>query len=187
MQSVTKSYISLLQATLSELDEDSVNELCNLCYEAVNQNKKVFICGNGGSAANALHIVNDLVYGANTERGVNAEALTANTAIMTCLANDLSYDKIFSHQLKVKASTGDILIVLSGSGNSSNIIEALSKAKELGLTSCAIVGFSGGKAKSLADIVIHCEIDDMQIAEDVQLTIGHILMRSLCSRLSSRH
>jgi D-sedoheptulose 7-phosphate isomerase len=101
---------------------------------------------------------------------------------MTCLANDVGYDAIFSEQLAVLGQTGDLIICLSGSGNSPNILKVLEQAKLMGIKSCAILGFSGGKAKALADISIHFPIDDMQIAEDMQLVVGHMLMQYLYSR-----
>jgi D-sedoheptulose 7-phosphate isomerase len=109
-------------------------------------------------------------------------ALPANPAVLTCLANDIGYADIFAQQLTVLARRGDILIVLSGSGNSPNIVRALEKARELGLTSFAILGYSGGKSLRLADHPIHFAVDDMQIAEDLQTIVGHMVMQRLCGR-----
>ena len=106
-------------------------------------------------------------------------ALPANTSVITCLANDISYDEVFSQQISVQGERGDILITLSGNGNSINIIKALNIAKSLGINTFAILGFSGGKCKEIADIAIHVPIDDMQISEDMQLIIGHMIMRWL--------
>ena len=148
------------------------------CWRAGHQ---IFLCGNGGSAANAIHIANDFIYGAGrkADRGLKAIALSANSAVITCLANDVGYEHIFSEQLKVLASENDILIALSGSGNSPNILKALEQATSIGMKSFAILGYSGGKAKSMATTAIHVPVDDMQIAEDIQLVIGHILMQWL--------
>jgi D-sedoheptulose 7-phosphate isomerase len=98
---------------------------------------------------------------------------------MTCLANDVGYEHVFSEQLAVQAEAGDLLIVLSGSGNSPNILCALEKAKAMGVKSYAVLGFTGGKSKQLADVAIHFPVDDMQIAEDMQLIVGHMLMQWL--------
>ena len=106
-------------------------------------------------------------------------ALTANSSILTCLGNDVGYDSIFSEQLKTLGQSGDSLLVFSGSGNSPNVVEAIKTAKILGITCYAIVGFSGGKCKKLADHFIHIELDDMQISEDFQCIIGHMLMQWL--------
>jgi D-sedoheptulose 7-phosphate isomerase len=106
-------------------------------------------------------------------------SLSANPAAITCLANDEGYDQIFSMQLAVLAREGDVLIVLSGSGNSPNILAALEEAKAIGMTSYALLGFSGGKARALADVPIHFRVDDMQIAEDAQMIVGHMLLQWL--------
>ena len=101
---------------------------------------------------------------------------------MTCLANDEGYEQVFSLQLAVLAQKGDVLIAFSGSGNSPNIVKALEEAKTIGMTSYAVLGYSGGKAKALADVPIHVAIDDMQISEDAQTIIGHMLMQWLSAQ-----
>jgi len=143
--------------------------------------RQVFLCGNGGSAANALHWANDLIYGAGkTGRGgLRAHALGANMPVATCLANDLTYDRIFSEQLAVLGSNGDLLIVFSGSGNSPNILRSLEMARSLGINSWAVIGFDGGKALALADHFVHFAVNDMQIAEDCQMALGHVITRML--------
>ncbi len=148
--------------------------------EAKKNGGAIYICGNGGSAANAIHMANDFTYGYCDEgRRFNVEALPANSSVLTCLANDIGYDKIFSHQLENKLKPNDLLIVLSGSGNSPNIIKALEVAKAKGAKSLGMLGFNGGKAKAMVDILLHADIDDMQVAEDVQLMIGHAAMRMM--------
>ena len=141
----------------------------------------IFLCGNGGSAGNAIHLANDFTYGAGVKRGIGLriEALPANAAVITCLANDIGYENIFSEQLRVKANTGDLLVVLSGSGNSANVVNALKMGNALGMKTFAILGFSGGKCKELAQHSLHFSIDDMQIAEDLQLIVGHMVMQWL--------
>lgn len=142
---------------------------------------RVFLCGNGGSAANANHWENDLIYGASKggNGGVRANSLSANTSVLMCLANDTGYENIFSGQLEVLASEGDLLVTLSGSGNSPNIVRAIEAGNKLGLKTWAIVGFDGGKALELARHAIHFPIADMQIAEDLQMVVCHIVTRHL--------
>ncbi len=141
----------------------------------------VYLCGNGGSAGNAIHLANDLLYGAGKGAGggLKVEALSANSAVLTCLANDLGYDEVYAQQLRVKGGPGDVLIVLSGSGNSPNVVKALEVGAEKGMATFAILGFSGGRCKTLAQHAIHFAVDDMQIAEDLQLVVGHICMQWL--------
>jgi D-sedoheptulose 7-phosphate isomerase len=148
------------------------------CWRAGGQ---VFLAGNGGSAANAVHLANDFLYSLSKTRGagLRAHALPANPSVLTCLANDVGYEEIFSLQLAVQARAGDLLIVFSGSGNSPNVLSALEEARRIGMRSYAVLGYSGGKARALADVPIHFAIDDMQIAEDAQLIIGHMVMQWL--------
>jgi D-sedoheptulose 7-phosphate isomerase len=111
--------------------------------------------------------------------GLRVHGLPANQAVITSLANDEGYDQVFALQLAVLARKGDILIAFSGSGNSPNILRALEEAKRIGIKSYAVLGFSGGEAKAMADVPIHLALEDMQIAEDFQLIMGHMLMQWL--------
>tara|TARA_Y100000739_G_scaffold157516_1_gene136101 strand:- start:123 stop:722 length:600 start_codon:yes stop_codon:yes gene_type:complete len=181
----TQEYLNNLHSTFTPGIIDQIELLAKHLLNCWESEKNIFICGNGGSAANAIHIANDLHYGAGacgssaSRKGLKIEALPSNSAVITCLGNDIGYENIFSHQLINKASKDDLLIVLSGSGNSQNIINALSSAKKLGLYSYAILGFSGGKCLESADSAIHFLVDDMQIAEDTQLIVGHLCMQWL--------
>lgn len=152
--------------------------------DAWTKGNTIYFCGNGGSAGNAIHLANDFTYGAGKKngRGIRVEALSANPAVLTCLANDLGYEAIYSEQLKVKANAGDVLVVLSGSGNSPNVVEAIKTGNGLGMKTCAILGFSGGQCKELAQLPIHFAVDDMQIAEDLQLSVGHVCMQWLADQ-----
>ena len=111
--------------------------------------------------------------------GLKVESLSANPAVLTCLANDLGYENVYAEQLRVKAERGDVLIVLSGSGESPNVVRALEVGAAKGMITFAILGFSGGRCKALAQHPIHFQVHDMQIAEDLQMTVGHICMQWL--------
>jgi D-sedoheptulose 7-phosphate isomerase len=180
-KNLTASYIVEVQRVLENLDIDAINQFVTGLGRAWSQQRSVFLCGNGGSAGNAIHLANDFLLGLDKsyQNGLAAEALSANPSVITCLANDVGYESIYSYQLKIKAKKQDLLWALSGSGNSANIIEALRIANELGMETYAIVGFDGGRVKRASQYVIHCDIPDMQIAEDMQLVIGHICMRQL--------
>ena len=160
---------------------DLVKNLSDDLKSAWKSGKQVFICGNGGSATNANHLANDFLYGISPKdgKGMKVHSLCANIAVNTCLANDTGYENIFSNQLSTLAESKDILIVFSGSGNSPNVVDALLKAHDMGMKTHAILGFDGGKCKELADNPIHIPIDNMQVAEDFQMMIGHILMLDL--------
>lgn len=175
------NYAQRLQAVLQQTDWAPVGRLADELHECWRSGRQVFLCGNGGSAGNAVHLANDLLYGISKVRGsgLRVNALPANSSVLTCLANDEGYDEIFSLQLAVQARADDVLIVLSGSGNSANIVKALEQAKALEMRTYAILGYSGGKAKALADVAIHFPVDDMQISEDMQLIAGHMIMQWL--------
>jgi D-sedoheptulose 7-phosphate isomerase len=175
------AYSERLSHALSSPAMGQIPLLGETLREAWKLGRTVYLCGNGGSAGNALHIANDLLYGAGISNGggLKVEALSANSAVLTCLANDLGYDSIFAEQIKVKAIPGDVLIILSGSGNSLNVVKALEIGNAKGMRTFAILGYSGGLCKEIAQHSIHFEIDDMQIAEDLQLIVGHICMQWL--------
>ena len=181
LENFCSGYADKLSSVLASSDWSSVGQLGKDMHECWLAGRQVFFCGNGGSAGNAIHLANDFLYGIakRTGGGLKVQALSANPAVMTCLANDVGYDYIYSEQLAVLAASGDLLVVLSGSGNSPNILRVLEQAKTMGVKSCAILGYSGGECKSLADFSIHFPIDDMQIAEDMQLVVGHMLMKWL--------
>lgn len=179
-------YSSRLQAVLASSDWSGVSSLAQDMLRCWQEKRQVFFCGNGGSAGNAVHLANDFLYGIakKTGGGLKVQALSANSAVITCLANDVGYESIFSEQLAVQAQAGDILIALSGSGNSPNIVRVIEQAKAMDVKSYAILGFTGGKCKDLADMPIHFPVNDMQIAEDMQLIVGHMLMQWLYSNRS---
>jgi D-sedoheptulose 7-phosphate isomerase len=114
-------------------------------------------------------------------------ALSDNPAIVTCLANDEGYDNVFAFQLAIQARPGDVLIAFSGSGNSPNILKALEEARATGMRSYAVVGFNGGKAREMADVAIHFAVDDMQIAEDTQTILGHMIVQWLYQQRDTVH
>lgn len=138
--------------------------------------KRVYLCGNGGSAANAIHICNDLI-----SVGIRAHALTGDIATLTAIANDFGYDFVFSRQIDVFGEPGDLLIVLSGSGQSINILNALRAANEKGMATWALIGKLGPRLPKAASLSKNfmSEGFTMQAAEEVQLRRGHELMLAL--------
>lgn len=180
-QKFFSDYAGRLSTLIADADWSPVLSMAQLILDVRKTNGRVFLCGNGGSAANAMHLANDLVYAVaeRTGAGIDAVALSANPAVLTCLGNDVGYDNIYSEQLAVTGKEGDVLIVFSGSGNSTNVINALETAHNLKMRTVAVLGFDGGKCRNLAQLPIHFEIDDMQISEDVQLMVGHMVMKWL--------
>ncbi|WP_376967319.1 SIS domain-containing protein (plasmid) [Azospirillum sp. A26] len=182
-----RDYSRRLSIVLENFDWTPVEQLAGDLLQCWRSGAQVFLAGNGGSAGNANHIANDLLYPLSKRKGsgIRVHALTANPAVLTCLANDEGYENVFAYQLATLARPGDIVLALSGSGNSPNILRLLEEARRIEVKSYAVVAYSGGKAKQLADVPIHFAIDDMQIAEDTQLIIGHMLMQWLCSKRDS--
>jgi D-sedoheptulose 7-phosphate isomerase len=174
-------YSRRLNVLLAAFNWAPVERLAYELLDCWQTGRQVFLIGNGGSAANATHLANDFLYPLSKTpgSGLRVHSLAANPSVMSCLANDEGYDQIFALQLGVLARQGDVLIALSGSGNSPNIVKALEQAKKMGMTSYAVLGFSGGTAKAIADVPIHFAIDDMQMAEDAQLIVGHMMMQWL--------
>ena len=163
---------------IQSLDLDSINVVMNILEQARLSGHNIFICGNGGSAATASHFCCDFNKGVSEtqERKYNFECLSDNVPTMMAIANDISYDEIFRYPLKCKMKKGDIVIGISGSGNSQNVINAVEYAKNVGGVTIAIVGYSGGKLKEVADYNIHVKIDNMQIAEDIHMILDHLMM-----------
>lgn len=181
MQQLSSLYANNFIHLLSDFDWNALTPLANAFHECWQNGRQIFICGNGGSAGNAIHLANDYSYGCakKAKRALRVQSLSANPAVMTCLANDEDYSQIYSLQLRSYAQAGDLLIVLSGSGNSANIINAIKEAQQLKVTTAGILGYDGGRALSMVDIAIHSQIDDMQISEDFQLVVGHMIMKWL--------
>jgi D-sedoheptulose 7-phosphate isomerase len=174
-------YAGRLARMLQGVDWTPVSRLAYELFDCWQTGRRVFLAGNGGSGANALHLANDFLCALDKtgRSGIRAQALVTNQAVMTCLANDSGYEQVFAAQLVVLANPGDVLIAYSGSGNSANVLRALEQARRMEMRSYAFLGYGGGKAKALADVPIHFPVDDMQIAEDAQLITGHMILQAL--------
>lgn len=173
-----KAYLDEEIHVIKSLELNSINTVMNLLEQARIDGKRIFICGNGGSAATASHFCCDFNKGVseNQEKKYNFECLSDNIPTLMAVANDISYDDVFCFPLKNKMKREDILIGISGSGNSMNVIKAMEYAKSIGGITIAIVGYSGGKMKEIADYNIHVNINNMQISEDVHMILDHLMM-----------
>ena len=179
------SYGSELSGLLDISLYSKILNLLDLITHKQNEGRRIFICGNGGSGANANHIENDFIYGIRNKKypyGINIESLNSNNSVITCLANDVGYSEIFTEQIKNKANKEDLLIVLSGSGNSKNIISALKYTNTNNIDNFAILGFDGGQALKLSKSSIHIKSNSMQIVEDIQMIIFHFMTNILKHR-----
>jgi D-sedoheptulose 7-phosphate isomerase len=182
-KAVAEKYATRLGDLLSRTDWSMVEPLGEALLDCWKNKRQVFWIGNGGSAGNAIHMANDFFYSISKLKGsgIRCHALPANAPIMTCLSNDVSFDDVFAMQLSTLADPGDVLIAFSGSGNSPNILNALVEARALNMKSFAVLGFDGGRAKALADHPLHFPVDDMQISEDLQCIVCHMLTQYLYS------
>lgn len=181
------SYLNYFNGALASLDSAQVDEMLDLIIDAYENERTVFIFGNGGSASNATHLANDLVKGTlrsmDQSKRLKAMALTDNIALMTAYGNDEGYPTIFEQQLRTFAKPGDLVIAISGSGNSPNVITAIEWANNNGLHTIGVTGFGGGKLKGLAKTSVHVPLNDMCTSESVHSVIFHYVALELQKRL----
>lgn len=172
-------YLSLEKKVIESLNVDEINETMNALLDCYNRGGTVYTCGNGGSASTASHMVCDFGKGTcyELDKKFHFVCLNDNIPTIMAIANDDSYENIFVYQLKDKLSKNDILLAVSGSGNSHNIVKAADYAKEVGAKIIGMTGYNGGKLMKMADYHLHAPIDDMQITEDVHIIFNHLMMK----------
>lgn len=173
-----RSYFDRLSTLFKDINPAQVETVGELLFQARAEDRYVFIIGNGGSAASASHLAVDFGKGCSRgrEKRFKVISLTDNTPWITAIANDISYDEIFSEQLINFAHAGDLVIAISASGNSKNVIRALEVANQMNCVTIGISGFKGGKIKALVKHHIHIPSEHMGMIEDGQMTVGHILL-----------
>lgn len=173
-----EDYIDTEISILKQMDKQAVSDVMNILENARCEGRRIFICGNGGSAATASHFCCDFNKGVSLtqEKKYNFECLNDNMATLMAIANDIGYEDVFVIPLQNKMQAGDIVIGISGSGNSKNVVKALEYANANGGVTISLVGYNGGKAKEIARHCIHVPIDNMQIAEDVHMILDHVMM-----------
>jgi len=178
-------YFKRLADTLNKVDTDAVEKLADMLLIAREQGNTIFIFGNGGSGATASHVTGDFLKGISyrLDKRFRVQCLNDNDSGMMAISNDLSYEEIFIEQLKAFLRKDDIVIGISGSGNSANVVKAIRYAGDEGAKTVAFCGYKGGKISELADHVIHAPVQDMEITEDVHIIIFHALKQSLMRRL----
>jgi len=170
-----------MRNALSNLPVDDINHVVMLIEEARVNGKKIYIFGNGGSAATASHFACDLSKGAITDGKprIKAFALTDNVHLLTAWANDTDYDRIFAEQLENYIEMGDVAIGISGSGNSQNVLNGMKVAKEKGASTVGFIGYDGGKLKDIVDAHVIAPIHNMEQSEDIHLLLEHIVTSCL--------
>ncbi len=176
-----ENYINKLINAQSTLVFEEWDQAILIVKNKIDSDKQIFTIGNGGSASTASHLATDLGKGLSMKlnKRVRVMSLNEHTSLLTAISNDISFSNIFEFQLKNLSNEGDLLIAISGSGNSENIIQAIKFAKQNKVFVIGLVGFDGGKIKNQLDHCIHVKINDMQIVEDVHGIFGHVILQNL--------
>ncbi len=184
-QAFSFDYLNELKVLLDGFPHIQFEAIGQALMDAYNKERQIFIMGNGGSGSTASHFVCDINKGScmDIEKKFKVICLNDNIPTLLAYANDLSYDKVFVEPLKNFLQSGDVVIGISGSGNSKNVLDAISYAKEKGAKTVGLSGFDGGELAKLADIPFVAAINDMQKVEDVHMIVVHMLMQYFCKEL----
>lgn len=171
------AYAEQLGKAARSVSPAAITAASGLMASAIARDSQIFVCGNGGSAAIANHLVCDCVKSVQTDTSLTprVHSLSANVPFMTAIANDFAYEEVFAYQLKSYARQGDLLLTISSSGNSENIVRAIQAACEIGLDSIAFSGFDGGRSRNMASVALHVDADNYGVIEDVHQSLMHAL------------
>ena len=175
-------YVSKLQNALKHLDYESIESAINLIEIAWKNDQQIITLGNGGSSLTALHFINDWnksIY-LSKKRQFRGRSLVDNIGLIMSYGNDISFEDVFIEQLKNILKPNDLVIGISGSGNSENVIRAINYANKNGAITLGLCGYRGGKLKEISQHNVWADIDDMQISEDIHFIFGHMVMQKLC-------
>ena len=178
----SKSYIDYLSSVLSNISLTDIEKFVEVLLEARERESSIFFIGNGGSAATASHFANDIAIGTRTyEKPFRAISLCDNQAVITAIANDDGYEKIFSQQLQVLLKKQDVVVAISASGNSSNLLHAIDVAKKMSAITVGISAFDGGKMKEMVDVSLHVPTEKGEYgpAEDAHMVLDHLISNYL--------
>lgn len=185
-------YLKRLQAEVGRLNQDAIRQLADWLYEAWEQERFVFIFGNGGSACTASHYAEDLGKSSlrecdlkdETKKRLKVLSLTDNVGWIMAVGNDIGYDQVFVQQLMNYGSAGDVAIAISGSGNSPNVLAAVDWANRHGLKTFGLTGYRGGKLRQLQQAGLHVELDDMGMVESLHLCVFHWVLNDVFARIN---
>ncbi|MGD9646178.1 MAG: SIS domain-containing protein [Pirellulales bacterium] len=185
-------YVTRLQAELARVDQDEIRQMADLVYEAWENDKFVYIFGNGGSGTTATHMSEDLGKSSLREKDLHDEtkkrlkvmSLTDNLGWIMAVGNDLAYDQIFVQQLMNYGREGDLVLAISGSGNSPNVLNAVDWANRHGLKTFGLTGYSGGKLRTMAHAGLHVPLNDMGMVESIHLCLFHWVLNDVFARIN---
>lgn len=178
-------YFDRVSETLKKINIAKISEFVQLLLKARDHEQTIFIFGNGGSAATASHVTGDFLKGISfgLDKPFRVQCLNDNIPGMMAISNDLTYEEIFIEQLKVFLRKDDVVIGISGSGNSANVVKALEYAKSNGAVTVAFCGYKGGKVKDIVDLTIHAPVHDMEVTEDIHIITFHAIKQILMKEL----
>jgi Phosphoheptose isomerase len=173
-----QGYFDHVTEILAHIDVNAVASFIRELLDARERGARIFFLGNGGSASTASHFVNDISIGSKSwSKPFRANSLVDNTAVLTAIANDDGYDEVFTQQLRSQLHQGDLVVAISVSGNSRNVVDAVEYAKSAGARTVALTGFDGGKLHTLADVIVHVPTNpgEYGLAEDAHLVLDHLI------------
>ena len=174
-----KDYLTRLKQILDDIDVDVISDIVDTLEETIENKSRIYILGNGGSAATASHMVNDLGAGLRRRNVINFDvtSLGDNSSVVTAIANDIGYENIFYMQMKGHINADDVVVAISCSGDSPNIIKAVDYAKDLGCKIIGVTGFNGGYLKKISNINFHVDVpeDEYGLVEDTHMILDHII------------
>lgn len=186
INNILEEHVSTISHGFESIDKDDLNAAARAITTAIVGEKNIFTCGNGASASIAQHWACDYFKGCSKiETGLKPKviSLSGNIPLMTAISNDVSYDDVYSYQLERLGEPNDVLITISSSGNSPNVVRAIEAAKEMNITTIALTGFTGGKCRELADICVHVDIQEYEATEDVHQAIMHMIAKYIRNEL----
>lgn len=174
-----QAYYEKEEKIIKSFNVDELNEAMNALLEAYNKEATIYVFGNGGSSATASHMMVDFNKGAcsEVEKRFHFVCLNDNIPTLMAIGNDIGFENVFYYQLENKLTKNDVILAISGSGNSHNIIKAVEYAKQQGVKIIGMTGYDGGKLDKLSDYHLHAPIDDMQITEDIHMSFDHMMMQ----------
>ncbi len=180
-RSMIEDYLHREAEVLKKLDVDAIDKAVTLLEKTRKKQAFIYIFGNGGSASTASHFLCDFNRGVSEKTKMKYRfcCLNDNTAALLAIANDFGYEYVFVKQLEHRLCKNDVVVAISGSGNSENVIHAVQYAKKCGNKVIGLTGYDGGRLKRMSDISLHVPVDDMQIAEDIHLVFDHLMMSVL--------
>lgn len=183
------AYYEREKKAIDSLDRKEINDTMNALMDAYERGATVYVMGNGGSSATASHMVCDFNKGTcyELDKKFKFVCLNDNIPILMAIANDDSFENVFVYQLKDRLKKEDVVLAISGSGNSHNVIKAVDYAKEVGATIIGVTGYSGGKLRQKADYFLHVPVDDMQITEDLHMGFDHLIMQIFWKYLAAKN